>query len=451
MTATIGTAAAIGALTEDDLQALEERSAASPAFRAGQNALGVASPRDAALNRAAVTSTHHSFSHTLDAWSPTHQYETGRCWIFAALNLFRVGAAQKMHLKEFEFSQSFVMFWDKLERSNFVLQTFIDTALELDDDDRTLAYINADPIQDAGQWDMLVNVVTRHGLVPKALMPDTWSASNTRQMNGVLAQQLRHGGKTLRAMRRAGRPQAEIDAHKADVLATIYRVLRMCLGDPPSRFTWQWTDRDGAFHRDPERTPVEFFRAYVDLPVEEYVCLVNDPRNPYGRTYTVNCLNNVVGGNGVVYLNVEMEHLQQIAMDTIVGGEPVWFGCDASKMSHNQLGIRHEAIYDFESLFGIEHTLTRAERLLYGESVMTHAMLLTGVDVVDGAPRRWRIEDSYGTAPGDRGFQVMTNAWFSEYVYEIAVRRDRLAPHLRAALSQEPIVLPLWDPMGALA
>lgn len=440
-----------GQLTDREYAAFAQRVVDDRAFRTAQHALGAAPPKQAALSREAITTTHHTFSHVLDDWTPTHQHETGRCWIFAALNLFRVGAAKKMNLKEFEFSQGFVLFWDKIERSNYVLQTFIDTALEKDDDDRTLAFINAEPIQDAGQWDMLVNVVTRHGLVPKALMPDTWSGAHTRQMNEALAHQLRYGGLRLRAMRRAGRPDAEVEEFKLEILAAIYRILAACLGDPPRSFEWQWTDRDGRFHRDPLRTPVEFFRAYVDLPLEEYVCLVNDPRNPYGRTYTVDHLNNVVGGAPVRYLNVEMDLLLETAMRAILGGEPVWFGCDASKMSHQELGLRHHGLYDLETLFGVPFPLDRRERLLAGASQMTHAMLLTGVDVVDGAPRRWRVEDSYGTATGDRGFQAMTTGWFREYVYEIAARKEALPAELQAALLQEPIVLPIWDPMGALA
>lgn len=440
-----------GELTSDDYRDFAARVADDRAFRSGQNALGGAAPRQVALNRAVITGTHHSFSHTLDSWTPVHQYETGRCWIFAALNLFRVDAARKMNLKQFEFSQGYVLFWDKIERSNFVLQTFIDTALERDDDDRTLAFIYGEPIQDAGQWDMLVNVVERHGLVPKVLMPDTWSGANTRQMNDAVAHQLRYGGKRLRELRRAGHSLDEVDAFKLEIMANIYRILSMCLGDPPAEFAWQWTDRDGQFRRDPLRTPVEFFRAYVDLPLQEYVCLVNDPRNAYGQTYVVDHLNNLVGGAPVKYLNVEIETLQRIAMDTIVGGEPVWFGCDASKMSHNERGLRHEDLFDLETLFGVPFPLSREDRLRVGASQMTHAMLLTGVDVVEGAPRRWRIEDSYGPTPGDGGFQVMSNGWFSEYVYEIAARKDRLPADLQAALLLEPAVLPIWDPMGALA
>jgi bleomycin hydrolase len=447
----IDTVATRGELSGADLSRLGASFESSPAHRIAQNALARTGLREVALNRQAVTSVDHTFSHVLDRWTPVNQKETGRCWIFAALNLFRGGAMAKMNLREFEFSQSHVMFWDKLERANYLLQTIADTASELDEDDRALSYLYENPMQDAGQWDMLVNLVKTHGLVPKAFMPETESSSNSRQMNGILNYWIRYGGQQLRDLVRKGSSQDEIEAAKSGILDVIYRVLRMHLGDPPETIQWQWTDKKGKFHRDPEMTPVEFARKYVDLPLDEYVCLVNDPRNEYGRTYTVQYLGNMVGGNPVVYLNVEIELMRAISRDTIVGGEPVWFGCDASKMSRSDLGILDHGVFDYQTLYGAEFSLSKAQRLLQRESQMTHAMLLTGVDVLDGHARRWRVEDSYGPERGQSGFHVMTNSWFDEYVYEIAARKEVLPDDLRAALDRHPVVLPVWDPMGALA
>jgi bleomycin hydrolase len=448
----IDVAVSRGELTGSDLEQLRREYAANPAHRIAANALGQTSLTEIALDRAKVTSVDHTFSHVIDdEWATTHQHQTGRCWIFAALNLFRFHAKKKMNLKEFEFSQSYVMFWDKLERANYVLQTLLDTALEWDDDDRTLQFIYQEPLQDAGQWDMLVNIVNKYGLVPKAAMPDTHSGANTREMNKILFYWLRYGGKSLRSMTQLDYPRHEIEAFRAEIMATIYRVLRLHLGEPPTTLRWQWTDNDGVFHRDDEMTPVEFARKYVDLPLDDYVCLVNDPRNEYGRTYTIDRLGNMVGGKPVLYLNVEMELLKRLAMDAVVGGEPVWFGCDADKMWRHDLGVMDHGIYDFDTLYGAEFPVCRKCRLLYRESQMTHAMLFTGVNVVDGAPTRWRVEDSYGTEPGKKGFHIMTNGWFEEYLYEIATRRDRLPAQFQDAFSRTPVVLPLWDPMGALA
>ena len=440
-----------GELAVADLNRLQENFASNPAHTIAQNALSRLPLRDVALSRQAVTSVDHSFSHTLDKWNATNQKQTGRCWIFAALNLFRAGAMAKMNVRDLEFSQSYVMFWDKLERANYLLQTFVDTARDLDDDHRELASLYENPMQDAGQWDMLVNLIKKHGLVPKAFMPETESSSNSREMNRILNYWIRYGGQRLRALSRNGASREEIEVAKDEVIDVIYRVLRMHLGDPPATIQWQWTDRRGTFHRDDEMTPVVFAQKYVALPLDDYVCLVHDPRNEYCRTYTVQYLGNMVGGKSVTYLNVEMSLMQRIAMQTITDGEPVWFGCDAGRMSRGDLGILDHGIFDYETLYGSEFPLSKKERLLYRESQMTHAMLLTGVDVLDGNARRWRVEDSYGPTRGCGGFHVMTNSWFDEYVYEIAARRDRLPADLQTALDQEPVVLPIWDPMGALA
>jgi bleomycin hydrolase len=231
-------------------------------------------------------------------------------------------------------------------------------------------------------------------------------------------------------------------------------VLCIHLGTPPERFEWQWTDSDRKFHRDGELTPLEFAARYVDVPLGDYVCLVHDPRpsSPAGRTFTVDYLGNVLGAPPVIYLNIEMPLLKEIASKAIQGGEPVWFGCDVSQNMSNEYGIWDARLYDLAALYDTPFTLGKAERLAYHETQMTHAMLFTGVDVADdGSTRRWRVENSWGTDRGKDGFYTMNDSWFDEYVFEIAARRSALPAALQEALAAEPIVLPAWDPMGALA
>ncbi len=242
-------------------------------------------------------------------------------------------------------------------------------------------------------------------------------------------------------------------ACKEQLLATIHRVLSIHLGTPPERFLWQWTDKDHGFHREGWMTPQEFARRYVDLDLDDYVCVVHDPRegSPIGRTFTVEHLGNVVGAPRVTYLNIDVDLLKSLTMDTILDGEPVWFGCDVGKMINGELGVWDARLYDYDGVYSTELNLTKADRLLHRDAMMTHAMLFTGVDVVDGAPRRWRVENSWGDEKADKGFYTMNDSWFAEHVFEIAVRRDRLPQELQAALADEPIVLPAWDPMGALA
>ena len=439
-----------GTLTAADLELLRKDFSANPVYRLAQNAVTRVSVDDVAINREIVNSIDHSLSTHLDDWKVTNQERSGRCWLFAGLNLLRVGVMRKTGLKDFEFSQNYAMFWDKIERANYFLEAIIETAGR-DVDDRTVAYLMETVAGDGGQWNMFAALVAKHGLVPKGYMPETQSSSNTGRMNAMLRYQLRQGARTVRAAMAGGLDAAR--AAKADVLQVVHRILCIHLGTPPERFDWQWTDKDKKFHRDGVLTPQEFAAKYVKLPVSDYVCLVNDPRpsSPVGRTFTVQYLGNVLGAPPVTYLNVAMPVIKDIAAATIEGGEPVWFGCDVSQMMSNDYAFWDAELFDLPSVYDASFDLDKAARLAYHESAMTHAMLFTGVDVLDGATRRWRVENSWGADRGKDGFYTMNDSWFGQYVFEIAARKSALPAELQAALDAEPIVLPAWDPMGALA
>jgi bleomycin hydrolase len=440
-----------GTLAPADLELLRKDFAANPVYRLAQNAVTRVSVDDVAINREIINTIDHSLSTTLDDWKVTNQERSGRCWLFAGLNLLRVGVMRETGLKDFEFSQNYAMFWDKLERANYFLEAIIETAGR-DHDDRTVAYLMETVAGDGGQWNMFAAVVAKHGLVPKAAMPETQSSSNTARMNSVLRYQLRQGAKALRAAVASGGTEAA-RSEKAEILRTIHRVLCIHLGTPPERFDWQWTDKDKNFHRDGVLTPQEFAAKYVDLPLDDYVCLVHDPRpsSPAGKTFTVEYLGNVLGGPPVTYLNIGMSLLKEITARTIQGGEPVWFGCDVGKMMSNDYAVWDAGLYDLPSVYDSPFGLDKADRLAYHETLMTHAMLFTGVDVLDGKTRRWRVENSWGSERGKDGFYTMNDSWFDEYVFEIAARRSELPAELQQALDTKPIVLPAWDPMGALA
>ena len=435
-------------LTAEQLALFEKEFVSNPQYRVMQNAVTQTPVNAIALDRQVVTSIDHSVSHLLDDWKVTNQKKSGRCWLFAGLNLLRAGAADKLGVKDFEFSQNYVLFWDKFERSNFFLEAIIETAGR-DVDDRTVAHLLSDPIGDGGQWNMFVALVRKHGLVPKSAMPETESSSATAQMNDTLRKLLRQGARDLRALDGV---EAQRD-RKQEILTTVHRVLSIHLGTPPQKFLWQWKDSDKEFHRDGWTTPAEFAAAYVQLPVDEYVCLVHDPRetSPVGKTFTVDYLGNVIDAPPVVYLNVDVDLMKQLTQDAIVGGEPVWFGCDVGKQMNGDLGFWDAELYDYGSVYDTEFSLDKAERLVHHETLMTHAMLFTGVDVVDGKPRRWRVENSWGDEKADGGFWTMNDSWFGEHVFEIAVRRSALPAELQERLDDAPIVLPAWDPMGALA
>ena len=439
-------------LSTTQIDALSKEFAADPTYRLMQNAVTKASIDDVALDREVVTGIDHSVSHLLDDWQVTNQKRSGRCWLFAGLNLLRVGAAERMGLKEFEFSQNYVMFWDRLEKANHWLESIIATA-DRAIDDRTVAHLLGNPAEDGGQWNMFVALVRKHGLVPKVTMPETFSSSNTSRMNATLSRVLRRAARDLRAAAESGDSADDLREAKERVLTVVHRILSMHLGTPPERFLWQWSDKEREFHRDGWLTPQEFATKYVTLPIEDFVCLVHDPRetSPIGRTFTVEFLGNVVDSPPVIYLNVEMDLMKRLAMDTIVGGEPVWFGCDVGQMMNGELGIWDARLFDYEGVYDTEMSVDKDDRLLLHDTMMTHAMLFTGVDVLDGASRRWRVENSWGDEKADKGFHTMNDNWFGEHVFEIAVRKDALSPELQKALDEDPIVLPAWDPMGALA
>jgi bleomycin hydrolase len=425
---------------------------ADPVRRVVQNAVTQVSVQNIANRREVVTEADHSFSIALDDWKVTNQKRSGRCWMFAALNLFRVGAMKKMKLKDFEFSQNFTLFWDKLEKANYFLESIIGTA-DRQVDDRTVAFLLAQPIVDGGQWHMLVSLVKKHGLVPKAAMPETESSGNTGAMNAVLVAKLRETARNLREMHARGAGMQELRAAKEDALTVVHRILCIHLGTPPEGFVWQWKDKDGKFHRETRMTPARFAEKYVTVPLDEYVCLVNDPRphHSYGRTYSVEYLGNVVGGEPIIYLNVDVDAMKRATVRTLKDEEPVWFGCDVRKQMDGKLGLWDASLQDYESIYGTTFDLDKADRLQYGEARMTHAMLFTGVDLVNGKPRRWRVENSWGEDRGEKGFFLMNDSWFDEHMFEVAVRQKHLPAKLRRAVERKPVMLPPWDPMGALA
>lgn len=434
-------------ISTETIQTFRDAFEQDTSAKVSQNAVGQTTIDDVALVRDVVQGTDFTFSTRLDEWKASNQRQSGRCWLFAALNMLRVPAMKKMNVKEFEFSQNWAMFWDKFERANWFLQHIIDTA-DCDIDDRTVAFLLGNPIGDGGQWNMFVNVVNKHGLVPKTAMPETQSSSCTAKMNMILQWKLRSGAELLRE---AG---ADMETVREEVLSGIWRILCIHLGTPPTKFMWQWQDKDKQFHRTGEMTPLEFANEYIETPLDEYVCVVNDPRatSPLLTTYTVECLGNVVGGELVKYLNIDTTAMKTLTQKMLEDGKPVWMGCDVGKMFRRDIGIWDAELFNFEDVYGTKLGLTKAQRLDYHQTLMTHAMLFTGVDVHDGVPVKWRVENSWGDENvGEKGFHAMNDSWFDEYMFEVAIEKKYLSADMLAAWEEEPTVLSPWDPMGSLA
>jgi len=440
-----------GTVTQKQIAELRSQFSGDATAKILQNAVTTTTIQKVALNRDVVASTDFSFSTKLDDWKATSQKASGRCWLFAFLNLFRKGAIEKMNVKDFEFSQAHLHFWDKFERANANLEAVIATA-ERDIDDRALGVLLAHPSEDGGQWNMAVNIVLKHGVVPQSVYPESQSSSSTYRMNANLRHLVRAIAAEIRGIMESGGGEDQAREHKQKRMADVWKLLNIHLGTPPRHFDWQWRDKDDAFHRRGRMTPKEFMAEFVTLSFQEYVCLVHDPRNPTLQTYTVDLLQNVHGGLPVIYLNVDIDSMKDITRRILEDEEPVWFGCDTGKQMHRKLGLWDADLYEFEQLYGFELGLDKEARLRYHQTAMTHAMLFTGVDVTDKGIRRWRVENSWGEKEsGKSGFYTMNDSWFDEYMFEIASPRSYLSDEMVAALDTEPVVLPAWDPMGSLA
>ena len=438
-------------VTEAQIEEFRKSFDSDPSATVAQNAVSNADLSTLALRRDLVQNMDFSFSTKLDEWSATNQRRSGRCWLFATLNLFRVGAMKKMNVKNFEFSQAHIHFWDKLERANHFLEAILETS-DRPVDDRTIHFLLSDPIGDGGQWNMATNLIRKHGLVPMSAYPESHSSSSTRSMNTVLKDILRTTASEIRGILDDGGSKNEARKHKEERMKEIWRVLCIHLGTPPEKFDWQWRDKDKEFHRKGTMTPLEFVDEYVEVDWEDYICIVNDPRNEYYRTYTVDFLQNVAGGPPVVYLNVPSDEMKDITQRLLEDGIPVWMGCDVGKNMARKRGLWDAELYDLKRLYGIQFGMEKADRLRFGQTMMTHAMLFTGVDVVDGKPRRWRVENSWGSEDsGEKGFYTMNDNWYDEHMFEIAAPKDYLTDEMKSGLKGDPIVLPAWDPMGSLA
>ncbi|HEL1661239.1 TPA: aminopeptidase C [Streptococcus suis] len=426
---------------------------ANPSLQATENAVSHNGLLKSLETRQSAIDNDYVFSIDLTKDAVSNQKASGRCWMFAALNTFRHKLISDFKLENFELSQAHTFFWDKYEKSNWFLEQIIATA-DQEIGSRKVKFLLDTPQQDGGQWDMVVALFEKYGVVPKSVYPESISSSASRELNQYLNKLLRQDAQILRDLLAKGASPEEVQTQKENLLQEIFNFLAVNLGLPPRSFDFAYRDKDNVYHRDTNVTPQAFYEKYVGLKLSDYVSIINAPTTdkPYNKSYTVELLGNVVGAPAVRYLNVEMNRFKELAIAQLKAGESVWFGSDVGQSSNRQTGIMAINTYDFSSGLGIHFNQDKAGRLDYSESLMTHAMVLTGVDLDDNEqPLKWKVENSWGDKVGDKGYFVASDSWMDEYTYQIVVRKEFLTQEELAAYQAQPQVLAPWDPMGALA
>ena len=414
--------------------------------RSMYNALTGTSINDIALNRDIVQKHNDVFSHKIKAKGITNQKSSGRCWLFAGLNVMRPSVIEKHKLSNFEFSQNYLAFWDKMEKANCFLEQIIELR-DKDPLDREMIILLRSPWGDGGWWKYVVDLIEKYGVVPKDVMPETASSGSTGMMNKLVSRKLRSDAVRLRNLYGDGKSVEELRAEKEKMLREVYRMLVVNLGEPPTEFPFRFEDRDSNVSEMKVYTPQEFYADFVGVDLSEYVNLFNDPGKEYGRHYRMLMSRNMYDREDVSYANVDIRELKIAAMKSVLEDEPVWFSCDVGKDQSGEHGIMAMDIYDYGSVYQTDMTLSKAERALYRESAPNHAMVFVGVDVKDDDPVKWLVENSWGTSRGDKGYWTLYDTWFDNHVYNVIVQRKYVPKDILSIYEQDPIDVPPWDPM----
>ena len=413
--------------------------------KAISNALAGTSISVLAVNadNAAMIDTH--FSDRVKTKGITDQKSSGRCWLFTGLNVLRAKMIDKYDLPGMEFSQSYLFFYDQLEKANLFLQGVIDTR-KLPFEDRKVDWLFSNPLSDGGQFTGASNLITKYGLVPAEAMPETFQANNTSQMANLLKLKLREFGLGLRAAGKA-RP-AELQEMKVRQLSEIYRILALCLGEPVKEFEWTRCDRDNNIVSRATYTPMSFYQEFIGEDLENnYVMIMNDPTREYGKVYEIDYDRHVYDGHNWLYINLPIERIKEMAIASIKDNVAMYFSCDVGKFYNSKKGTLDIANFDYASLMGVEFGMDKKQRVQTHASGSSHAMTLIAVDIVDGKPVKWMVENSWGPASGYKGCLIMTDEWFEEYMFRLVVEKKYVPEDIMRMLDQEPVMLPAWDPM----
>ncbi len=439
-----------GGISAEMLNTFRNAQTDTPADRALRNALAGTSINQLATAAENPAAYDTWFSHKVESKGITDQQSSGRCWLFTGQNVMRAKMMARHGLAEFHFSQAYNFFFDQLEKANLFLQAVIDNA-EKPMDDKLVEWLFRNPIGDGGTFCGVQDAVSKYGVVPAEVMPETFSANNTQRMSSIIALKLREYGLALRKAATSGEGKRQLQARKTEMLSTVYHILATCLGEPPTEFTWTRKDAAGRPVETKTYTPLSFYKEFVgDDLKNNYVLLMNDPSRPYHKTYTIDLDRHSYDGLQWTYLNLPIEEIKQMAIASIKDSTMMYFSCDVGKCYNAKTGVLSLDNYDYASLFSTDFPMDKADRIRTFASASSHAMTLMAVDLdAAGTPKKWMVENSWGPASGYKGHLIMTDEWFDAYMFRLVVEKKYVPAATLKLLEQEPTRLPAWDPLFA--
>lgn len=436
------------ALDKDDLAQLHQEFVNTPKSDVLSRIITQNGINPAAEDPNAAVRLNPVFSVDLQTGSATNQKQSGRCWLFSLVNTLRHGFAKKYKVKDFNLSQKYLFFWDKIERANIYYSRMIATA-DRPANDREVAFYLGMPGEDGGQWAMAAALVQKYGVVPVSDYPETSNVENTAAFDAVMNRKLRIDGMQLRNMVNAGKSDEEIEAARKHMLDDVYHIVAYSFGEPPTQVDFAYRDDDKKYHKVTGLTPQEFYAQYFDVDLDDYVVIANSPDKDYDKRYSLPSQDNVQGGKHIEFLNLPMTELTRTAIAQLKDGEGVWFGNDVLEQMDRKKGYLDSHLYRYSELFAVDLGMTKAQRLEYHQAEVSHAMTLTGVDLDDqDQPTKWKVENSWGDKNGEKGYFTMSPDWMDDYVYEVVVRKKYLTTKQQALLKQAPIELPAWDSLA---
>ena len=393
---------------------------------------------------AASQRLHRAFSYEIKTGKPSNQRHSGRCWSFAALNTLRHKFATKYKFKDFELSQNYLFFWDRIERANMLFQKISATANK-PLHDRTVDFYLSFALNDGGQWANAASIIEKYGVVPEYVMPDTHNTKDTSDVAEVFNYLMRKDALELRGMVQDNASEDELQKAQTRMMAGVYKIAAYSFGEPPAKFDLEYRDDDKKFHQVLDLTPLKFYREYFDTNLSDYVVVTNAPDHEMDKSYLMPAQDSVAGGIPIKFVNVPFEELQEAALKQLKAGETVWVGNDVLQQMDRKRGLMDAKLFHREELLGVDFTMDKKHRLESKQAMVSHAMTLTGFDLVNDQPTRWKIENSWGKDNGDNGYFVMTQDWFEEYTYEAVINKKYISDRVKNVAESEPITLPAWD------